>query len=64
MSRASSIRSAVTSVSLAVFVACGSFEDPTLEQTFDPEAADPPPEREPVPFDPNRNHIIGAFDLH
>ena len=45
-------------------LACGGFEDPTLEQTFDPATADGPPERPLVRPDPNRNLLWGDLHVH
>lgn len=43
---------------------CGSFDDPTLDQTFDAATAEGPPERPIVPFDPNRNLLWGDLHIH
>ena len=48
----------------ALALACGSFDDPTLEQRFDATTAEPPPERERVAPDPHRNLLWGDLHVH
>ena len=38
-------------------LACGSFDDPTLDQAFDPATAEGPPERASVEFSATRNRV-------
>lgn len=45
-------------------LACGSFDDPTLEQSFDPDTAEGPPERAPVELEPTRNLLWGDLHVH
>ncbi len=45
-------------------LACGGFEDPTVDETFDPATAAPPPERTAVPTDPTRNLLWGDLHIH
>ncbi len=59
------VRTAVLLGSMAsALLACGSFDDPTLDQPFDPAKAEGPPERAPVGFDPNRNLLWGDLHVH
>ena len=44
--------------------ACGSFDDPTLDQRFDRETAAPPPDRAPVTFSATRNLLWGDLHVH
>ena len=43
---------------------CGNFEDPTVQERFDPETAEGPPAREAVVADPNRNLLWGDLHVH
>ena len=45
-------------------LACGSFDDPTLDQSFDPATAEGPPERATVESNPTRNLLWGDLHVH
>lgn len=45
-------------------LACGSFEDATLDVAFDPATAEAPPERPIVAVDANRNLLWGDLHVH
>jgi hypothetical protein len=45
-------------------LSCGDFEDPTLDQSFDPATAEGPPEQPAVSPDPNRNLLWGDLHIH
>ena len=45
-------------------IACGSFEDPTLEQDFEAASAAPPPSRAATSHDPHRNLLWGDLHIH
>lgn len=45
-------------------LACSQFEDPTLNDTFDPTTAAPPPERAEVPFRATRSLLWGDLHVH
>ena len=47
-----------------LLAACGDFEDPTLDESFDAETAAAPPERAPVEPDANRNLLWGDLHVH
>jgi len=45
-------------------LSCGRFDDPTLDQSFDPATAEGPPERASVEFNPTRNLLWGDVHVH
>ena len=45
-------------------LACGSFDDPTLQHDFDPSAAEPPPEKAFVESSATRNLHWGDLHVH
>ncbi|MEM7411377.1 MAG: DUF3604 domain-containing protein [Myxococcota bacterium] len=45
-------------------LACGSYDDPTLDVAFDPATVAPPPERPVVEADPHRNLLWGDLHIH
>ena len=44
--------------------ACGKFEDPTFEDVFDADQAEPPPAREVTQHSPTRNLFWGDLHVH
>lgn len=56
-------RSAVAAGLAAALLAC-RFEDPTLDQVFDPATAEAPPERPAVVENPTRNLLWGDLHVH
>ena len=57
-------RSVARLLPMLCLCACGGFEDPTLEEAFDPATAAPPPERSPVEASPTRNLLWGDLHVH
>ena len=51
-------------VALLVLAGCSSYEDPTLDEAFDPATALPPPARERVEPRPTRNLLWGDLHVH
>ena len=45
-------------------VGCTRFDDPTMDQSFDPAQAAPPPERLEVPLQETRNLLWGDLHIH
>ena len=43
---------------------CGSFDDPTLREGYDPATAGPPPARSELPFAETRNLLWGDLHVH
>lgn len=43
---------------------CGEFDDPTVQERFDPATAPPPPRLAEVPFEENRNLLWGDLHVH
>ena len=48
----------------ALLTGCGEFDDPTVDETFDPATAPPPPTREAVAPSPTRNLLWGDLHIH
>ncbi len=44
--------------------ACGKFQDPTFEEVFDADQAEPPPAREMIAHSPTRNLFWGDLHVH
>lgn len=64
MSRIRGRLSLLASGLVGTTLACGAYEDPTLDSVYDADTAAPPPHREAVPFDPNRNLLWGDLHVH
>ena len=52
------------SVVAAGLLACGSFDDPTLDRAFEATPATNPPARGTIAADPNRNLLWGDLHIH
>ncbi|MCR9093208.1 MAG: DUF3604 domain-containing protein [bacterium] len=51
-------------VVVVTLTACGAYEDPTLDEVYDAATAEPPPVRDTVRVDPNRNLLWGDLHIH
>lgn len=51
-------------VTLILSVGCSEYEDPTLDERFDPATAAPPPAREAVAWSPTRHLLWGDLHVH
>ena len=49
---------------VTVSAGCSKFDAPILEEQFDPAAASPPLQQEPVPYNPTRNLLWGDLHIH
>lgn len=58
-------RRALRSIGALLLAVAGcTFDDPTMNERFDPAKAAPPPERSVVPFDETRNLLWGDLHVH
>ena len=58
------MRRLLPALSVALALGCGSFDDPTLDERFDPATAAPPPERPAVAPSATRNLLWGDLHVH
>jgi hypothetical protein len=62
--RPSALPSLLLGIALLASAGCFGFDDPTMDEVFDPATVEGPPDRPLVDPDPNRNLLWGDLHIH